>query len=75
MKFWFGWGAVGALVEAWALRTKRQHWTLSHALRRTLRCHTRAGRCGAALGWVILGAWLIPHLADQKQFLEGLPRS
>lgn len=57
------WAALlgaGCALEAWALTTDRQHWTLSRVSRRWLRADTPAGRALIVSG-VGAGATALAH--------------
>jgi len=60
--FWLSLATTGTTVELWALRTKRDHLTLSRSARRALHCHTKVGR---VVTTAFIGAgstWLCHHL-------------
>lgn len=62
---WAGLVAVGAVVEAIALRNQRMDSTLSHATRSLFATHTPAGKVAFVAGWAALSAWFVPHIVRE----------
>ena len=54
--------ALGAAVEAVALKGSKREHTLSHATRLFFRTTTPAGRVAFVAGWISLTAWFLPHI-------------
>jgi hypothetical protein len=59
--------ALGAALEAAALRGKKQEHTLSHATRLFFRTTTPAGRVSFVSAWVALSAWFVSHILTDPE--------
>lgn len=64
MKIEFAWGSAisGMVAIDYYVSKHYQDATLSSAARKTFRVDTTKGRVFFIGGWVVLSAWLIPHI-------------
>lgn len=61
---WAALVALGAALEAAALKRRKHDATLSHATRAFFRTATPAGQVSFVAGWIALTAWFLPHILN-----------
>lgn len=59
--------ALGAGLEAAALRSRKHDQTLSHATRAFFHTTTPSGQVAFVAGWVALTAWFLPHILTNPE--------
>jgi hypothetical protein len=59
--------ALGATLEAAALKARKHDATLSHATRSFFHTSSPAGRVSFVAGWVSLTAWFLPHILSTPE--------
>lgn len=59
--------ALGAGLEAAALKGRKHDYTLSHATRLFFRTTTPAGQVSFVAGWIALSAWFVTHILTNPE--------